>query len=61
MSVEKLKDFLDLDSLYYLSLDGLLKSTGIQHPENHFCKACFDGCYPVEFDEYLSKHCLENI
>jgi amidophosphoribosyltransferase len=60
MSVEKLKDFLDLDSLYYLSLDGLLKSTGIKHPENNFCKACFDGCYPVEFDEYLSKHCLEN-
>ena len=60
MSVENLKDFLDLDSLHYLSLDGLLKSTGIQHPENHFCKACFDGCYPVEFDEYLSKHCLES-
>ncbi|MBW1726793.1 MAG: amidophosphoribosyltransferase, partial [Deltaproteobacteria bacterium] len=59
-SVENLKDFLDLDSLHYLSLDGLLKSTGIQHPENHFCKACFDGCYPVEFDEYLSKHCLES-
>jgi amidophosphoribosyltransferase len=59
MSVEKLKDFLDLDSLYYLSLDGLLKSTEIQNPENNFCKACFDGCYPVEFDEYLSKHCLE--
>jgi len=60
MSVEKLKDFLDLDSLYYLSLDGLLESTGIKHPENNFCKACFDGCYPVEFDEYLSKHCLES-
>ncbi|OQX27403.1 MAG: amidophosphoribosyltransferase [Desulfobacteraceae bacterium IS3] len=58
-SVEELTRFLGLDSLYYLSLDGLLKSTGIENPENHFCKACFDGHYPVEFDECLSKDCLE--
>ncbi|MFC1488504.1 amidophosphoribosyltransferase [Thermodesulfobacteriota bacterium] len=58
-SVDKLKDFLGLDSLSYLSLDGLLTSTGIKNPENNFCKACFDGCYPVEFDELLSKDCLE--
>jgi amidophosphoribosyltransferase len=59
MTVEKLKDFLNLDSLHYLSLEGLLSSTGIEHPEDNFCKACFDGCYPVSFDEDLSKDCLE--
>jgi len=59
MSIEKLKDFLGLNSLNYLSLEGLLSSTGIERPENNFCKACFDGCYPVSFDEDLSKHCLE--
>ncbi len=59
MTVEELKDFLDLDSLHYLSLQGLLSSTGIENPENNFCKACFDGCYPVSFDEDLSKDCLE--
>ncbi len=58
-SVEQLRDHLGLDSLAYLSLKGLLESTGIENPENHFCKACFDGCYPVEFDECLSKDCLE--
>jgi amidophosphoribosyltransferase len=58
-SMEELKEFLDLDSLYYLSLEGLLASTGIKNPENHFCKACFDGHYPVKFDEDLSKDCLE--
>ncbi|MFC1812122.1 amidophosphoribosyltransferase [Thermodesulfobacteriota bacterium] len=58
-SVSELKDFLGLDSLSYLSLDGLLTSTGVKNPENNFCKACFDGCYPVEFDELLSKDCLE--
>jgi len=60
MSVEKLKDFLSLDSLYYLSLEGLLESTGLEHPQNNFCKACFDGCYPVKFDRGLSKDCLES-
>ncbi len=58
-TVEELRDYLGLDSLYYLSLEGLLESTGIADPEDNFCKACFDGCYPVQFDENLSKDCLE--
>jgi amidophosphoribosyltransferase len=61
MNVEKLRAHLGLDSLHYLSIDGLLASTGVDDPENFFCKACFDGCYPVEFDEHLSKDCLERI
>ncbi|MFH1977634.1 MAG: amidophosphoribosyltransferase [Pseudomonadota bacterium] len=58
-SVSELKDILGLDSLHYLSIDGLLKSTGMENPEENFCKACFDGCYPVQFDENLSKDCME--
>ncbi len=57
-SVEELRDFLDLDSLHYLSLPGMLESTGIESPENNFCKACFDGCYPVGFDDVVSRTCL---
>jgi amidophosphoribosyltransferase len=60
-SVAELKNYLGLDSLYYLSIEGLLKSTGIENPERNFCKACFDGCYPVSFDEMVSKDCLEGI
>jgi amidophosphoribosyltransferase len=59
MSVEELGRHLGLDSLSYLSLEGLLSSTGIDRPADHFCKACFDGCYPVQFDVNLSKHCME--
>ena len=59
MSVKALGEFLGLDSFHYLSLEGLLSSTGIPNPEETFCKACFDGCYPVRFDQQLSKHCLE--
>ena len=58
-SEKELGDILGLDTLHYLSLEGLLESTGITDPSNNFCKACFDGCYPVEFDEFLSKDCLE--
>ncbi len=59
-SVEEIRDFLCLDTLHYLSLDGLLKATGIENPEEHFCKACFDGKYPVEFDQSVCKKtCFE--
>ena len=58
-SVEELRGFLGLDSLHYLSLEGMLAATGGESPENNFCKACFDGCYPVIFDDNVSKTCLE--
>jgi amidophosphoribosyltransferase len=58
-TVEELRDILGLDSLCYLSLEGLLEATGVKNPQNNFCKACFDGCYPVAFDNSLAKDCLE--
>ena len=58
-TVEELRGYLALDSLHYLSIEGLLQSTGVENPEANFCKACFDGCYPVAFDENLTKECLE--
>jgi len=58
-SVAELEKRLGLDSLHYLSLEGLLAATTVSHPETHFCKACFDGCYPVAFEDSLSKDCLE--
>jgi len=58
-TVDELRDYLGLDSLHYLSLEGLLESTGVEHPEESFCKACFDGCYPVKFGSDLTKDILE--
>lgn len=43
-SVEDIEKFIGLDSLYYLSLDGL---TGACGGEDRFCLACFTGDYPV--------------
>jgi amidophosphoribosyltransferase len=59
LSTEQLRSHLGLDSLHYLSLEGLLEATGEPAAANLFCYACFNGCYPVEFDQDLSKDCLE--
>ncbi|MEW5762138.1 MAG: amidophosphoribosyltransferase [Bacillota bacterium] len=44
--VEEIRRFVGADSLYYLSLEGLLRVFGDFAP--HLCTACFSGFYPVE-------------
>ncbi len=56
---QELCRILGLDSLHYLSIEGLLEATGVSDAGNQFCKACFDGRYPVRFDDAVSKSCLE--
>jgi len=55
-SVEEIRDFLGLDTLYYLSLEGLVEATGVS--SNTFCKACYTGNYPVEPDKEFHKLAL---
>jgi amidophosphoribosyltransferase len=45
-SVEEIRDFMKLDSLGYLSREGMLAAMPLAKDE--FCTACFDGLYPVE-------------
>ena len=56
-SVEAIADYIGLDSLGYLSLDGLINSTKVE--KEWFCLACFDGDYPEGPVDGLSKHCME--
>lgn len=56
-TVEWIKDFVGLDSLEYLSLEGMLESMML--PENEFCTACFNGKYPIKHSKRLSKNVLE--
>ncbi len=56
-SVPETADCLGLDSLHYLSTEGLVEATGL--PADHFCLACFDGKYPVEPDRNFTKSALE--
>ena len=55
-TVEEIRQYLDLDTLYYLSLEGLVEATGA--PADYFCKACFDGNYPVPPDPDFHKNSL---
>jgi amidophosphoribosyltransferase len=45
MSHEEIERYLNVDSLAYLSVQGMMKAVNM--PEEEFCKACFDGKYPV--------------
>ena len=55
-SVAEISKLLDVDSLHYLSIDGLLRS--VAHSDS-YCLACFDGNYPVPCTE-CGKMRLEN-
>ena len=55
-SLDGIRDHLGLDSLTYLSLDGLVEATGL--PREDFCLACFDGKYPVKPDTSFTKDAL---
>ena len=45
-SIEAIGDFIGLDSLGYLSLDGMIKA--MPFPKETFCLGCFTGEYPVQ-------------
>lgn len=55
-SLDDIRDHLGLDSLTYLSLDGLVEATGL--PREDFCLACFDGNYPIAPDTSFTKNSL---
>jgi len=59
MSVEEIREFLGATSLGYLSIDGLVRATGIQRGK--FCLACFNNRYPIPIpkDVRLHKFALE--
>lgn len=56
-SIEEVKNFIGLDSLGYLSLEGMLKS--MPQDGREFCTACFSGNYPTKLPRRASKSILE--
>ena len=56
-SLEEIRQYLNADSLAYLSQSGMVKATGL--PANGFCMACYDGNYPVPYDAMVNKHIIE--
>ncbi len=58
LELDEIRDYLNVDSLAYLSLDRLIAATGT--PSSGFCDACFTGDYPVEIPVSIGKSVLES-
>jgi amidophosphoribosyltransferase len=56
-SVEEIRKFLDIDTLYYLSIEGLLSA--VEELRDKVCLACFTGEYPIEVDFSFRKDIAE--
>jgi len=56
-SLEKIRQYLEVDSLGYLNLEGMLGC--LKFPKNNYCTACWTGEYPILTDKRQGKFCLE--
>lgn len=56
-SLDKVRQYLEVDSLGYLSLEGMLGC--LKYSPNHYCAACWTGKYPIAWDRKYSKFSLE--
>lgn len=46
MSVPEMREYLGVDSLCFLSLEGTVRATGV--PKASLCTSCFTGVYPID-------------
>lgn len=56
-TVDEIRDFLEIDSLSYLSLDGMLACCGMSYEQA--CTACWSGDYKVPVEETYGKFGFE--
>lgn len=58
-TVEQIRQFNGADSLAYITMENMLEAIG--QPKDVFCRACFDGEYPISIprDTKLTKLMLE--
>ncbi|MCC7146618.1 MAG: amidophosphoribosyltransferase [Phycisphaeraceae bacterium] len=56
-TVDQIRQYLGVDSLHYLSLEGMLSC--VNRPADHYCTACFNGDYRIEVERPVTKLGLE--
>jgi len=56
-SIDKIRKYLEVDSLGYLSLEGMLNC--LKHGTQHYCTACWTGKYPIAAEKTHGKFSLE--
>ncbi|MGD8500296.1 MAG: amidophosphoribosyltransferase [Phycisphaerales bacterium] len=57
-NLKQIKEFLEVDSVGYMSLEGLLKCATL--PADHYCTACWSGNYRIPIDVAVNKFALEH-
>ncbi|MBX2976972.1 MAG: amidophosphoribosyltransferase [Ignavibacteriaceae bacterium] len=57
-NVEKIREYLGVDSLEYLTITDMLQSV-YEEDEDSFCTACFSGDYPTQIDSSFKKDIYE--
>jgi amidophosphoribosyltransferase len=55
--LEQIRDFLEVDSVGYQSLEGLLSCAAL--PDDHYCTACWTGKYRIPVDKPVNKFSME--
>jgi amidophosphoribosyltransferase len=55
--LEQIGEFLEVDSIGYISLDGMLSCASL--PKDHYCTACWSGKYRLPVDVSVNKFSLE--
>ncbi len=58
-SISEIKEYLEADSLGYLSLESLIQAIGL--PRDTFCLACFNNDYPIPVQREMPKLALETV
>ncbi len=56
-TLAKISKYLEVDSLGYLSLEGMLNC--LKHQKDNYCASCWTGKYPVRAEKRHSKFSLE--
>jgi amidophosphoribosyltransferase len=55
MSLDEMRDFMEADSLAFLSVDGIYRAIGLDHRDDRapqFTDHCFTGDYPTNLTDY---------
>ncbi len=56
-TMEEITEFLDVDSLGYISIEGMLSCA--DKPGDHYCTACWSGKYCISVDVKMNKYTME--
>ena len=57
-TMAEIKDFLEVDSIGYISLDGLLSCASL--PADNYCTACWSGQYKIPVNTIVNKFSMEH-